>query len=178
MTGASTGAAMIARPAILGLALAAATIALDRVTKLWALDALFEPPSRIVVTGFLNLVPVWNRGVSFGLLANDSPWGPWLLGGFAVAVAVALLVWLLRAEGLLLGGGLGLVIGGAVGNAMDRALYGAVVDFIDAHWGGLHWPAFNIADAAITLGVGLLLLDAFGIGTGARASERGRTGDG
>lgn len=166
------------RPAVLGLALAAATVALDRVTKVWALDALFEPPTRIVLGDFLNLVPVWNRGVSFGLLSNESVWGPWLLGGFAVAVAVALVVWLLRAEGRVLGAGLGLVIGGAVGNAIDRALYGAVVDFIDAHWGDLHWPAFNIADAAITLGVVCLLLDALGVGTGARASEGGRTSDG
>lgn len=169
---------MTRRPAVLGLALAALTIALDRATKVWALDALFEPPVRIVLGGFLNLVPVWNRGVSFGLLANDSAWGPWLLGGFALAVAVALVVWLLRADNRVLGAGLGLVIGGAVGNAIDRALYGAVVDFIDAHWGDLHWPAFNIADAAITLGVGLLLLDALGIGTRARASERGPAGDG
>jgi signal peptidase II len=162
----------------LGLALAALTIGLDQVTKTWALDTLFDPPVRIVVTPMLNMVPVWNRGVSFGLLANDSPWGPWLLGGFALVVAAALVVWLLRAETLVLGAGLGLVIGGAVGNAIDRALYGAVVDFIDVHWGDLHWPAFNIADAAITLGVGLLLLDALGIGNRTRASEGGRTSDG
>jgi signal peptidase II len=169
---------MIRRPAALGLVLAVLTVALDRLTKAWALDALFDPPARIVLLDVLNLVPVWNRGVSFGLLSNDSAWGPWLLGGFALAVAVALLVWLLRADSRVLGAGLGLVIGGAVGNAIDRALYGAVVDFIDAHWDDLHWPAFNIADAAITLGVALLLLDALGIGSGARASEGGRTSDG
>ncbi|MEQ9331736.1 signal peptidase II [Thalassobaculum sp.] len=169
---------MISRTAQLGLALAALTVALDRVTKVWALDALFDPPARITVLEVLNLVPVWNRGVSFGLLSSDSPWGPWLLGGFALAVAGALVIWLLRADNRILGSGLGLVIGGAVGNAIDRALYGAVVDFVDAHWGDLHWPAFNIADAAITLGVGFLLLDALGIGTGARASEGGRTSDG
>jgi len=174
----SDGVPMIRRTAVLGFALAALTVVLDRATKAWALDVLFDPPTRITVAGVLNLVPVWNRGVSFGLLSNESVWGPWLLGGFAVAVAVALVVWLLRAESRVLGAGLGLVIGGAVGNAIDRVLYGAVVDFIDAHWGDLHWPAFNIADAAITLGVGLLLLDALGIGTGARASEGGRTGDG
>ena len=164
-------------PLILGLALAAATVALDRVSKAWALDALFDPQSRIVLGPVLNMVPVWNRGVSFGLFANESAWGPWLLGGFALVVAVALVIWLVRAKTVVLGAGLGLVIGGAVGNAIDRALYGAVVDFIDAHWGDLHWPAFNIADAAITVGVGLLLLDALGIGTGARASEGGRISD-
>ncbi len=161
-----------------GLALAALTVGLDQVTKSWALDTLFDPPARIVVGSMLNMVPVWNRGVSFGLLANDSPWGPWLLGGFALVVAMALVVWLMRAETMVLGAGLGLVIGGAIGNAIDRALYGAVVDFIDVHWGDLHWPAFNIADAAITLGVGLLLLDALGIGNPTRASEGGRTSDG
>src|SRR3546814_14126784 len=82
---------------------------------------------------------------------------------------------LLRAGNPVLGAGLGLVIGGAVGNAIDRALYGAVVDFIDVHWGTLHWPAFNIADAALTVGVGLLLLDAFGNGTGAGGAQGGRT---
>lgn len=169
---------LLCRPAFLGFALAGVTVVLDRASKVWALDALFDPPARIMVGPVLNLVPVWNRGVSFGLLSNDSPWGPWLLGGFALAVAVALVIWLLRAESRVLGAGLGLVIGGAVGNAIDRALYGAVVDFIDAHWGDLHWPAFNIADAAITVGVGLLLLDAFGVGTGARASQGGRTSDG
>lgn len=168
---------LVQRPYAFGLALAALVVMLDRATKAWALDALFQPPARIEVADILNLVPVWNRGVSFGLLSSDSPLGPWLLGGFALVVAVALVIWLLRAESRVLGAGLGLVIGGAVGNAIDRALYGAVVDFIDVHWGDLHWPAFNIADAAITLGVGLLLLDALGIGTGGRASEGGRTSD-
>lgn len=169
---------MIRRTAVQGFALAALTVALDRATKVWALDALFEPARRIAVLDVLNLVPVWNRGVSFGLLSSDLQWGPWLLGGFALAVAAALVVWLLRADNRMLASGLGLVIGGAVGNAIDRALYGAVVDFIDAHWHDLHWPAFNIADAAITLGVVFLLLDALGIGTGGRASEGGRTSDG
>ncbi len=169
---------MIRRAALMGFALAALTVALDRATKVWALDALFEPPTRITVTNMLNLVPVWNRGVSFGLLSSDHAWGPWLLGGFALAVAAALVIWLLRADNRVLAAGLGLVIGGAVGNAIDRALYGAVVDFVDVHWHDLHWPAFNVADAAITLGVVFLLLDALGIGTGARASEGGRTSDG
>jgi signal peptidase II len=164
-------------PFVLGIGLAVLVIVLDRLTKVWALEALFDPPTRIVVAPFLNMVPVWNRGVSFGLLASDSPWGPWLLGGFALAVSVALVIWLARAENRWLGAGLGLVIGGAVGNAIDRALYGAVVDFIDAHWGNLHWPAFNIADAAITIGVVLLLLDAFGVGSGSRASQGGRAGN-
>ena len=162
----------------LGLLFSLVLVLADQLTKILAMNTLLAGGKAIEVAPFLNLVVVWNRGVSFGLLSSDSPWGPWLLGGFALAVAGALVIWLLRADNRILGSGLGLVIGGAVGNAIDRALYGAVVDFVDAHWGDLHWPAFNIADAAITLGVGFLLLDALGIGTGARASEGGRTSDG
>lgn len=164
-----------------GLLLAAIVIVVDQAVKLWALATVFDPPVRIEVLPVLNITPVWNRGVSFGLLASDSPWTPWLLSGFAVVVTGVLVVWLSRARGAALVHGLGAVIGGAVGNVVDRLRFGAVVDFIDAHWGELHWPAFNIADAAITLGVGLLLLDAFGLGSGSQAggrvSEGGKTGD-
>ena len=145
----------------IGLPLAGGIIVIDQATKFWALDALFSPPRRIEVIEILNFTPVWNRGVSFGLLANDSPYGPWLLGGFAVIVSIALTVWLAKAETRSLVFGLGAIVGGAIGNAIDRALHGAVVDFIDFHWDTLHWPAFNIADTAITIGVGLILLDAF-----------------
>jgi len=164
-----------------GLLLAAIVVAADQAAKLWALEAVFDPPRRIEVLSVLNITPVWNRGVSFGLLASDSPWTPWLLSGFALVVTAVLVVWLARASGLGLIYGLGAVIGGAIGNVVDRIRFGAVVDFIDAHWGDLHWPAFNIADAAITLGVGLLLLDAIGVGsssqTGARETEGGKTDD-
>jgi signal peptidase II len=86
--------------------------------------------------------------------------------------------WLARARSWPLVWGLGAVVGGAIGNVIDRMLYGAVVDFIDVHYGGWHWPAFNIADSAITLGVGLLLLDAFGIGTRRAETEGGQVNDG
>lgn len=145
----------------LGLVLALVVGVLDQLTKQWALARLFTPPDRIEVLPMLNFVPVWNRGVSFGLLANDSAWGPWLLGGFAIVVSVFMIVWIARAETRWLVTGLGLVVGGALGNAFDRALHGAVVDFIDVHYAGWHWPAFNIADAGITIGVGFILLDAF-----------------
>jgi signal peptidase II len=86
-------------------------------------------------------------------------WMPWLLLGFALAVAGGLGVWLMRARNRWLGAGLGLVIGGAIGNAIDRVRLGAVVDFLDVHAAGYHWPAFNVADSAITVGVLLLLFD-------------------
>ena len=158
-----------------GLGLAALVIAVDQATKLWALATVFNPPRRIPVFAMLDIVPVWNRGVSFGLLASDSPWAPWLLSGFAIAVCLLLGYWLIQARTWPLVIGLGAVIGGAIGNVIDRVRFGAVVDFIDVHYAGWHWPAFNIADSAITLGVGLLLLDAFGVG--ARQAERGNGTD-
>ncbi|WP_420563112.1 signal peptidase II [Thalassobaculum sp.] len=154
-----------------GLGLGALVVIADQATKLWALSALFDPPRRVPILPVLDFVPVWNRGVSFGLLANDSPWGPWLLSGFALVVCLFMGFWLARSTSWPLIYGLGAVIGGAVGNVIDRMLYGAVFDFIDVHYGGWHWPAFNIADSAITLGVALLLLDAFGIGIGTRKGE-------
>lgn len=161
-----------------GLGLSVLVVIADQITKLWALSALFEPPRRVPVLPFLDFVPVWNRGVSFGLLSNASDWGPWALSGFALLVCVFMGAWLMRAKSWPLVFGLGAVIGGAVGNVIDRVLYGAVVDFIDVHYGGWHWPAFNIADSAITLGVGLLLLDAFGVGTRKGETEGGHGNDG
>lgn len=161
-----------------GLGLGALVVILDQATKLWALSALFDPPRRIEILSVLDFVPVWNRGVSFGLLSSDSSWGPWLLSGFALVVCGFLLAWLIRARSWPLIWGLGAVIGGAIGNVIDRVLYGAVVDFIDVHYAAWHWPAFNIADSAITLGVGLLLLDAFGIGSRREGTEGGQENDG
>jgi len=147
--------------ALLGLPLLLLTLVADQASKQLALMTLFAEPVRIEVLPVFNLTPVWNRGVSFGLLATDDAAGPWLLGGFAVVVSVTLLVWMLRANSRWLVAGLGLIVGGAIGNAIDRARHGAVVDFLDFHWQGMHWPAFNIADTAITIGVVMLLIDAF-----------------
>lgn len=144
----------------LGFALAALVVVLDQIGKWWVLDVIFDPPRTIPLTPFLNLVPVWNRGVSFGLFSAAPGWLPWLLAGFAVVIAAALAIWMLRVRDRLLATGLGLVIGGALGNVIDRFRFGAVVDFLDFHAASYHWPAFNVADSAITVGVGLLLLDA------------------
>ncbi len=152
------------RPAAAGLALAVAVAAADQATKAWALDLLFFPPRAIEVAPFLNLVAVWNRGVSFGLLASGSAAAPYLLAGFSAAVCAGLAVWLSRTRRRAAVLALGLVIGGAAGNIVDRLRFGAVADFVDLHAGGYHWPAFNLADACITLGIGLLLLDGFAPG--------------
>lgn len=144
----------------LGLPILALVMLADQLTKWLARDALWDPPRAIEVTSFFNLVPVENRGISFGMLESDSGFGPWLIAGGALAIAAALFVWLARTKRRLPAVALGLIVGGALGNVIDRARLGWVIDFIDLHAAGYHWPAFNIADAGITVGVGLLLIDA------------------
>jgi len=103
---------------------------------------------------------VWNRGVTFGLLSGDSPLNQALLAIAALAIAGFLVRWMARAENRAVALALGAVIGGAIGNVIDRLRFGAVVDFIDAHAWGWHWYVFNVADAAIVCGVGVLFADA------------------
>jgi len=143
----------------LGLAIALMVLVLDQLTKWLALDVLDLGARPIVVTSFFNLVLVWNRGVSFGMLDGIGAITPWLLSGLALGVVIGLLFWLKQSAHPLIATGLGLVIGGAFGNVVDRVRYGAVVDFLDFHLAGYHWPAFNIADAGICIGAGLILVD-------------------
>lgn len=141
----------------LGLLLALGVFIADQITKLWMLDLVFNPPRILTITPFFNLAPVWNRGVSFGMFSSQQDWMPLILSAVAVAISIGLVVWLRRAPSRLMALALGLVIGGAIGNVIDRLRYGAVVDFLDFHVMGYHWPAFNIADAAICIGVVLIL---------------------
>lgn len=134
-------------------------VVLDYLTKWWILDVAMAPPRRIEVTGFFDLVLVMNRGVSFGMFGGGPEWVTAALIVFALVLAAALGIWMWRADNLLLGTALGLVVGGALGNVIDRIRFGAVVDFLDFHIAGYHWPAFNVADSAITVGVVLLILD-------------------
>lgn len=143
----------------LGLTVALVLLGFDQLTKWVALEVLDLPARPIAVTPFFNLVMVWNRGVSFGMLDSLGTVAPWLLSGLAVAVVIGLLFWLRRSEHALVATGLGLVIGGALGNVIDRLRYGAVVDFLDFHVAGWHWPAFNLADAGICVGAGLIVVD-------------------
>ena len=123
----------------------------DQATKQIMLDVIFDPPRRIEVLAILNLVPVWNRGMSFGMLADGGAMVPISLTGLAVAVS-AWLFWMVprfhRVQRL----AAAFIAGGAIGNAIDRLRFGKVVDFIDLHYAGVHWPAFNLADAVITIG--------------------------
>lgn len=145
----------------LGLIVAALILVLDQVSKLYFLDLMQQNPAGIRVTPFFNLVMVWNTGVSFGLFSEDSALRSWTLIGVSVVVLVWLVIWLWRVEQRLMAIALGSIIGGAIGNIVDRLRFGAVFDFLDFHAFGWHWPAFNIADCAIVVGVGLLLLDSF-----------------
>lgn len=152
-----------ARLAAIGAGLAVLVIALDQASKLWVLHGLGfmegGPGTRIgVLDPWFNLTMVWNRGVSFGLFAAESLWTRLLLIGFSLAIAGVIAVWLTRAERLLQALAFGLIIGGAIGNVIDRIAYGAVADFLD--FSGLWFPyVFNVADAAISVGVAGLVLD-------------------
>ncbi|RYJ02670.1 MAG: signal peptidase II, partial [Acetobacteraceae bacterium] len=108
----------------------------------------------------LNLTMVWNRGVTFGLLSGDGPLNHIILAVVAAAIAGFLLRWMAKAETRMIAAALGAVVGGAIGNVIDRLRFGAVVDFVDAYGWGWHWYVFNIADAGIVCGVGVLLADA------------------
>lgn len=143
----------------LGFIVAVPVFLIDQLTKWWVLTDLMDPPRNIEITGFFNLVLVWNRGVSFGMFGMESAWGPVLLSALALAISVGLVVWLRRVDNRLVAVAIGFVLGGAVGNVIDRVRFGAVVDFLDFHAFGYHWPAFNVADSAITVGVALLLFD-------------------
>ena len=142
------------------MGLVAITLIVDQASKELLLRYLLKAGTLVpVIDGLFQLVVVWNPGVSFGLLSGDRALPPWVLSGVAVAVCIGLFLWLRRTDRLLTGWGIGLVMGGAIGNVIDRARWGAVFDFADFHVRGWHWPAFNIADAAIVVGVGLMLID-------------------
>lgn len=143
----------------IALGLGAAVLLLDQFTKWLIVTVVMQPPRIIEVTGFFNLVLTHNPGVSFGLLQSDSPWLPYFLIAVNVIVSLALLVWLYRETLGLLPYGIGLVVGGALGNAVDRLHLPGVVDFLDFHLAGWHWPAFNLADSAIVCGVAVIIAD-------------------
>lgn len=142
-----------------GVVLAILAIVLDQASKGWVLYDLMNPPRVIEITSNFNLVLGWNRGVSFGLFNQESAYGPYILTGVALVIVIGLMIWLWKSTTNWSAWALGLVIGGAIGNVIDRIQYGAVVDFLDFHAFGYHWPAFNVADTAICIGAGLLILE-------------------
>jgi signal peptidase II len=157
----------------LGLATAAVIAVLDQASKLWLLF-VFDLPSRPVrLTPFLDLVLVWNRGISYGLFQQDGAFGRGVLLAVTAVAVVLLWIWLARSTSRLMVVALGLIIGGAVGNAIDRMAYGAVVDFLLLHLTtasfSFKWYVFNLADAAIVAGVAGLLYDSL---AGRRAAKQ------
>ncbi|MDP2826570.1 MAG: signal peptidase II [Sulfuritalea sp.] len=152
------------------LALAVLVVVLDQASKLWVLGSfrLLESAS---VTPFFNLVLVFNSGAAFSFLAGAGGWQKW----FFVILALGISLWLLsllrkHAQERLLPAALSLILGGAIGNVIDRLRFDAVVDFLDFHVAGYHWPAFNVADSAITVGVALMLWHQFRFGREASCS--------
>jgi signal peptidase II len=157
-----------------GLAVAVATTLLDQAIKLWLLF-VFDLQARGIVrlTPFLDLVLIWNRGISYGLFQQDGPLGQWALLALTVIAVALLWIWLARSTSRLMVLALGLIIGGAVGNAIDRVAYGAVADFVLLHLTtgsfSFKWYVFNLADAAIVAGVAGLLYDSV---AGRRAAKQ------
>jgi signal peptidase II len=141
------------------LLLAAVVIALDQATKI-AIEHHFNYGDSMPITGFFNLVLTYNKGAAFSFLSAASGWQGTLFLVIGIAASV-FIVWLLARHGKqkLFSTALALILGGALGNVIDRIAYGHVIDFLDFHLGGWHWPAFNVADSAIVCGAALLILD-------------------
>ncbi|HEY2274298.1 MAG TPA: signal peptidase II [Steroidobacteraceae bacterium] len=156
------------------LPLSLAVIIADQASKAWILHHffLFE---RVHLLPVLDLILTYNTGAAFSMLADAAGWQRWVFVTLAIGVSVTLVLWLRRlaaASHALIACGLALIVGGALGNMLDRLRLGHVIDFIHAHWGPHYFPAFNVADSAITIGAGLLLLDAW------REARRGHGGRG
>jgi signal peptidase II len=144
-----------------GLTIALAVIAVDQASKAWIVSFFLERSGEpvAVLTPFFNFVLTGNRGMSFGLFNTNAAMNTAVFTVLATVIVIALIVWLRRAQNPVIRLAIGMIIGGAIGNVIDRLVRGAVVDFLDFHLGNWHWYAFNIADAAICLGVIGLLLD-------------------
>ncbi len=144
-----------------GVLTAVLVFAADQASKLWILLVIrLEDTGPWPILPFLEFVMVWNRGISYGLFQQATDVGRWALIGLSIAAAIWLSFWLRRAVRRLEALALGLIIGGALGNVIDRIAYGAVADFVHLFWGDFSWYVFNIADAAIVVGVVCLMYDA------------------
>ena len=141
------------------LALALLILLVDQLSK-WLIIGQFHLGDSRSITGFFNLVRAHNPGAAFSFLAQAGGWQRWLFTGLGVGASL-LMVWMLRSHPgqKLFGFAIACILGGAIGNVIDRLVHGYVVDFLDFHWAGWHFPAFNAADSAITLGAACLLLD-------------------
>ncbi len=141
------------------LGIALAVILLDQITKTMIAGTMQLGDARRI-TSFFDIVRAHNRGAAFSFLNDASGWQRWFFIGLGLAAAV-FIVWMLKKHGgqRLFGWALALILGGALGNVIDRLLHGHVIDFVQVHWRSAYFPAFNVADSAITVGAGLLILD-------------------
>ncbi len=150
------------RFSVLGIAVALIVFVADQLHKYWMIEIYrIAERGRVTVTSFLDLVMLWNPGISYGLLPQDSSTGRLVLMAVSLAAVTALLLWIGNAASRLAAISLGLIVGGALGNLTDRIVHGAVADFFSLHYAGFYWYVFNIADVAITAGVVGLVLDWF-----------------
>ena len=141
--------------------LSAAVVILDYVTKSAVLGA-FAPGEGRALTSFFNLVLVFNKGAAFSFLATAQGWQTYFFAAIAVVASIVISFLIIKNESkTLFCAGLALILGGAIGNLYDRIVYGHVVDFLDFHTAGWHFPAFNVADSAISVGAGILILESF-----------------
>ncbi len=146
------------------LALSFVALVLDQVSK-WAIDSSMQLYQSIPLVPYFNLTYLRNTGAAFSFLSEADGWQRWFFAGLAIVISAVIGVWLarLKEHETVLAVALSLVLGGAIGNLIDRLAYGYVIDFLDVYYQTWHWPAFNIADSAITLGVILMLLESFGL---------------
>ena len=146
------------------LALSFVALVLDQVSK-WAIDSSMQLYQSIPLVPYFNLTYLRNTGAAFSFLSEAGGWQRWFFAGLAIVISAVIGVWLarLKEHETELAVALSLVLGGAIGNLIDRLAYGYVIDFLDVYYQTWHWPAFNIADSAITLGVILMLLESFGL---------------
>jgi len=159
MPEAAPGGGPFAGPTARAFGLAAAIVILDQVTKLWAVSALeLYRPAEILP--FFNLTLLHNTGAAFSFLADAGGWQRWFFTGLTLIIGIGIAIWLVRlpTEERLTRACLTLILGGAIGNLIDRVRLGYVIDFLDFHAAGWHWPAFNVADAAISCGAVLLIV--------------------
>lgn len=165
---------------IVYLGLALLMLIFDQVSKWWITESMIKPAlgaensyglidwyamaseqlpyTAIEIFSFFNIVMVWNKGVSFGMLTQDSALGSWLLVGLSVIITIWFVIWLFTAKSTIQKTAIALVIGGAIGNAIDRVRFNGVIDFLDFHAFGWHYPAFNVADSCIVVGVIILMI--------------------
>ena len=136
-------------------------IALDQASK-WIMVSWLSLYETVAVIPYFNLTMAHNRGAAFSFLANEGGWQRWFFIGLALVISVGLFFWLAKsAKTKMEAISISMILGGAIGNVIDRVYFGYVIDFLDVYYGSYHWPAFNIADAAICIGAALLIIDSF-----------------